>query len=750
MQNSRFTSRKGFVFSLDAAVSIILVIGALFLITQSYVSPNNFSDNSRILGQDAFASISKTGYLSETLDSNSLDNAAILIRQKMLDLLPQNLDARIELKKYDLNASSCRTDKDFDSCFLQTAPIIASAGPAIPQKNVFSSKKLLIIGQKALSCDLDVALAPSKKAIQEGILFFSDAQKKEIYLQEQNPLQIDFNVTINPSDVITCDQNVEVAISIGIPQGNIRAPVNVMLVLDRSGSMSWSGKTGPSIKGPQSIWVDQDTNKAFVAAQDDGVFSFDINTPLIPVFLDSDDPGQVNDVFGKQNRVFATETQGTSQLFAYDTANPANMAQLGNISFETVYGVFINGNYAYVAGDRTGAGNDRGLYIVDISNPASMQHLGHVNLTNAEDVFAQGNTAFVARLADGVTTVDISNPNSPVILSTANPGGSSNGIFASGNYAYVAAGSLGLAVIDATNPSSISVAATHTPSYTPDFTNVYVQGAEAYVSDSTANNSNLYIVNISNPQAPAFARRYSTPYTYTDIQIKGNSAFMPIDLGLVSVDIFDGPKLSNLQTSATAFVDYNGFSFPPDKMGLVTYANNGSLDVPLGSSKGTMKTGINDMVASGETDVAPGINRAKNELTSSSADANALKFIVLLGDGKENPGGGSGGQPALNAAQQASDANIIIYTIGFGKDADANLLTEIAEIGNGKYYQADDKNALQEVFKIIAQEINKKVADVNVSVPSIGGALVLNQGTGALVDGNLSFQVGVLRSGETF
>ncbi|MEK6941252.1 MAG: VWA domain-containing protein, partial [archaeon] len=472
--------------------------------------------------------------------------------------------------------------------------------------------------------------------------------------------------------------------------------------------------------------------------------------PLTPTFLDSDDPGQVNDVFGKQNRIFATETQGTDQLFAFDTTNPSNLTQLGNISFDAVYGVFVNGNYAYVAGDRTGAGNDRGLYIVDISNPASMQHLGHVNLTNAEDAFVQGATAFVARLTDGVSAVDVSNPNSPAMLSTANPGGSSKGIFASGNYAYVAAGSLGLAVLNVSDPNSITVAGTHTPSYTPDFINVFVQGAEAFISDGTSNNSSLYIANTGNPQSPNFARRYKTPYTYTDIQVKENYAFLPIDLGLVSVDIFDGPKLSNLQKAATAFVDYEGFSLPPDKMGLVTYANNGSLDVPLGSDKNAMKTGINNIVASGQTDVAPGINKAKNELTSSNADANALKFIVLLGDGKENPGGGSGGQPALNAAQQSADANIIIYTIGFGKDADVNLLTQIAEIGNGKYYQADDKNALQEVFQIIAQEINKKVADVNVSVPSIGGALVLNQGTGAIVDGNLSFQVGVLRSGETW
>ncbi|MBI2597883.1 MAG: VWA domain-containing protein, partial [Candidatus Diapherotrites archaeon] len=324
------------------------------------------------------------------------------------------------------------------------------------------------------------------------------------------------------------------------------------------------------------------------------------------------------------------------------------------------------------------------------------------------------------------------------------------GIFASGNYAFVAGGSLGLAVINVSNPNNITVSDTLTPAGTPDFTNVFVKGNEALATDSASGNSNLYIADVTDPQNISFARNYPTPYTYFDIYVKGNYSFMPIDLGIVSVDIYDGPKLSNLKKSATDFVDFPGWTFPPDQMGLVSYSNFASLDAPLSSNPVPTKTGIANLVASGQTDVAPGINRAKNELTGATANPNALKFIILLGDGKENPGQGGEGQPSLNAAQQAADNNITIYTIGFGADADANLLTQIANIGKGKYYQANDKNALSEVFLIIANEITKSAQDANILVPSFGGAVIVDAGEGIIIDQNLLFDIGELAAGASW
>jgi len=163
LQESRFISHKGFVFSVDAAVSIILLITSLFLFTQSsFVIPNSF-DNSLQVGQDTITTLGRTGFLNETLDTNSLVNSANLIRQRFLTSLPPNLDARIQIKDYTLDANSCRTPKNFSSCFLQTPPATAASGPAIPEKEVFSSKKLIILGQAAGNCDLSVELMPQQK-----------------------------------------------------------------------------------------------------------------------------------------------------------------------------------------------------------------------------------------------------------------------------------------------------------------------------------------------------------------------------------------------------------------------------------------------------------------------------------------------------------------------------------------------------------------------------------------------------------
>jgi len=92
------------------------------------------------------------------------------------------------------------------------------------------------------------------------------------------------------------------------------------------------------------------------------------------------------------------------------------------------------------------------------------------------------------------------------------------------------------------------------------------------------------------------------------------------------------------------------------------------------------------------TCIGCGLDKAIAELTSSRARTAAAKVIILLTDGKPNVSG-SGLSPedyATAKATEAAEQNMTIYTIGVGGDANDGFLEEIAAIGHGEFFFADN------------------------------------------------------------
>jgi Ca-activated chloride channel family protein len=110
----------------------------------------------------------------------------------------------------------------------------------------------------------------------------------------------------------------------------------------------------------------------------------------------------------------------------------------------------------------------------------------------------------------------------------------------------------------------------------------------------------------------------------------------------------------------------------------------------------------------GRTNIAAGINRGIQALTSGSARPYAAKTMVLMSDGAANEPGNCSAvgcsqafQAAIDKAVQAHDQNIIIHTITYG-EADPGLMQDIAEATGGKNYVAPDAQSLQDIFEEIA------------------------------------------------
>ena len=167
-----------------------------------------------------------------------------------------------------------------------------------------------------------------------------------------------------------------------------------------------------------------------------------------------------------------------------------------------------------------------------------------------------------------------------------------------------------------------------------------------------------------------------------------------------------------------------------DNIGMVIFAGESFTLVPMTTDKTVLLNYIQDvnmnMLVDG-TAIGDGIATAINRIKNGKAKS---KSIILLTDGSNN----TGVVAPLTAAEIAKNLGIKIYTIGVGKNGEAEYpvginfygkmeyqlmtgvideatLRSIAKMTGGKYYRATSKNVLKEVFQDIDQ-LEKTQLDV--------------------------------------
>jgi len=167
-----------------------------------------------------------------------------------------------------------------------------------------------------------------------------------------------------------------------------------------------------------------------------------------------------------------------------------------------------------------------------------------------------------------------------------------------------------------------------------------------------------------------------------------------------------------------------------DRMGLVVFSGESFTQCPLTTDHkvlinlfGNIKSG---MIEDG-TAIGVGLANAIKRLKDSDAIS---KVIILLTDGVNN----RGSVDPLTAAEIAKTFGIRVYTIGVGSmgnapypvqnpftgnivyqnmpvEIDEEVLQEIADITNGKYFRATDNEKLREIYRII-DKLEKSKIDV--------------------------------------
>lgn len=156
-----------------------------------------------------------------------------------------------------------------------------------------------------------------------------------------------------------------------------------------------------------------------------------------------------------------------------------------------------------------------------------------------------------------------------------------------------------------------------------------------------------------------------------------------------------------------------------DRIAVVAFAGEAFTQTPLTSDQATVETMLARLrsgVIEDGTAIGNGLATAINRLRESSAKS---KVIILLTDGVNN----SGQISPLMAAEIARDMGIKVYTIGVGTrgrapypavdyfgnqttvmadvEIDEELLQQIASMTGGRYFRAENDEALREIYSEI-------------------------------------------------
>jgi Ca-activated chloride channel homolog len=254
------------------------------------------------------------------------------------------------------------------------------------------------------------------------------------------------------------------------------------------------------------------------------------------------------------------------------------------------------------------------------------------------------------------------------------------------------------------------------------------------------------------------------PVSVITVPTRQTTIILAIDVSrsMCSTDIQPN-RLKAAKAAAISFIESQG---PNTMIGVVAFAGYGELVQPPTNDQEVLSDAITSLIVGRRTAIGSGILKSLDaiaeidpsvapstsdssppvQLTPVPEGAYAPDIIILLTDGVSNAG-----PLPLDAAQQAADRGVRIYTIGFGtangsespmscdpqfqgndpfgggffgggggggfrRGIDEVTLKQVAELTDGAYYSAESADELKNVYKNLPTHLITKHETTEVSV----------------------------------
>lgn len=190
--------------------------------------------------------------------------------------------------------------------------------------------------------------------------------------------------------------------------------------------------------------------------------------------------------------------------------------------------VAVEGNYAYVASERTG------VRILDISVPAYPQEVGVCRDVDAADVVVDGNFAYVAGQYNNFVVYDISDPSAPVRSSVLLLTWTPSAIAFSDNLVFIVLHHRALVILDVSDPANPVLVGEYEDN--SDFIDLVVRGSQVFLADIY---DGLVILDVSDPANPVEISSSDTPGQPSALAIEAEYVYLADPPNLRIFDISD-------------------------------------------------------------------------------------------------------------------------------------------------------------------------------------------------------------------
>ncbi len=160
-----------------------------------------------------------------------------------------------------------------------------------------------------------------------------------------------------------------------------------------------------------------------------------------------------------------------------------------------------------------------------------------------------------------------------------------------------------------------------------------------------------------------------------------------------------GEKLTRARDAAREFVSL--LTLPPCQVAVVAFHRTASLVQPLTSDRRALQDCLDSLPRDEGSRLDLGLATAVEELSGSRHRPDHVAAVILLTDGRQV---GAPVETVYQAAAEARRRGIVVFTIGIGDDADAQLLLLTAGAPE-RYFAAASPAELARIYRAIAGDL---------------------------------------------
>ncbi|MEO8876832.1 MAG: VWA domain-containing protein [Polyangiaceae bacterium] len=186
----------------------------------------------------------------------------------------------------------------------------------------------------------------------------------------------------------------------------------------------------------------------------------------------------------------------------------------------------------------------------------------------------------------------------------------------------------------------------------------------------------------------------------------------PLDLALVldTSGSMEGKPMDDARAACSKLIDLVGDG---DFVSIVTFGSHAKVIVPAvrvdKESRAKAKLALRNIAAQGTTDMtaglAEGLTQINAPLATNPEMSNAIRRIVLVGDGVPNDA-----PSVLALADNAGAQHVPVTVLGLGNDFDETLMTALAQRSSGTFHFVDDASRVAVVFQEQISRMERVVA----------------------------------------